>query len=87
MPQANFRNASERLAVIDRAAVIRGVRRTGFLLRSSEAAVTGSAGAWAPPHSSREAPSSTRPCAELAGIRAARYKAGVRARALDGIQS
>ena len=38
MPQVNFRTSSERLAVIDRAAAIRGVSRTEFLLRSSEAA-------------------------------------------------
>ena len=38
MPQVNFRTSSERLAVIDRAAVIRGVSRTEFVLRSSEAA-------------------------------------------------
>ena len=38
MPQVNFRTSSERLAVIDRAAEIRGVSRTEFLLRSSEAA-------------------------------------------------
>ena len=38
MPQVNFRTSSERLVVIDRAAEIRGVSRTEFLLRSSEAA-------------------------------------------------
>ena len=38
MPQVNFRTSSERLAVIDRAAAIRGVSRTEFVLRSSEAA-------------------------------------------------
>ena len=38
MPQVNFRMSSERLAVIDRAAAIRGVSRTEFVLRSSEAA-------------------------------------------------
>ena len=38
MPQVNFRTSNERLAVIDRAAAIRGVSRTEFLLRSSEAA-------------------------------------------------
>ena len=38
MPQVNFRTSSERLAVIDRAAEIRGVSRTEFVLRSSEAA-------------------------------------------------
>ena len=37
MPQVNFRVSSERLAVIDRAAAIRGVSRTEFVLRSSEA--------------------------------------------------
>ena len=38
MAQVNFRASSERLAVIDRAAEIRGVSRTEFVLRSSEAA-------------------------------------------------
>ena len=38
MPQVNFRVSSERLAVIDHAAAIRGVFRTEFVLRSSEAA-------------------------------------------------
>ena len=38
MPQVNFRMSSERLAVIDRAAATRGVGRTEFVLRSSEAA-------------------------------------------------
>ena len=38
MPQVNFRMTNERLAVIDRAAAIRGVTRTEFVLRSSEAA-------------------------------------------------
>ena len=38
MPQVNFRTSSERLAIIDRAAAIRGVSRTEFVLRSSEAA-------------------------------------------------
>ena len=38
MPQVNFRTSSERLAFIDRAARIRGVSRTEFVLRSSEAA-------------------------------------------------
>ena len=38
MPQVNFRTSGERLAVIDRAAAIRGVSRTEFVLRSSEAA-------------------------------------------------
>ena len=38
MPQVNFRTCSERLAVIDRAAEIRGLTRTEFVLRSSEAA-------------------------------------------------
>ena len=37
MPQANIRTSSERLAVIDRAGAIRGVSRTEFMLRSSEA--------------------------------------------------
>ena len=38
MAQVNFRMKDERLALIDRAAVIRGVTRTEFVLRSSEAA-------------------------------------------------
>ena len=38
MPQVNLRTSSERLAFIDRAAAIRGVSRTEFVLRSSEAA-------------------------------------------------
>ena len=38
MPQVNFRMSSERLDVIDRAAEIRGISRTEFVLRSSEAA-------------------------------------------------
>ena len=38
MAQVNFRMSSERLAFIDRAAAIRGVTRTEFVLRSSEAA-------------------------------------------------
>ena len=38
MPQVNVRMSSERLAIIDRAAAIRGVSRTEFVLRSSEAA-------------------------------------------------
>ncbi|MDE0262845.1 MAG: DUF1778 domain-containing protein [Bryobacterales bacterium] len=38
MPQVNFRVSSERLAYIDRAAAIRGVSRTEFVLQSSEAA-------------------------------------------------
>ena len=38
MPQVNIGTSSERLAVIDRAAAIRGVSRTEFMLRSSEAA-------------------------------------------------
>ena len=38
MPQVNFRTSSQRLAVIDRAAAVRGVSRTEFVLRSSEAA-------------------------------------------------
>ena len=38
MPQVNFRMTDERLAIIDRAAAIRGVTRTEFVLRSSEAA-------------------------------------------------
>ncbi len=38
MAQVNFRTSSERLAFIDRAAAIRGVTRTEFVLRSSEAA-------------------------------------------------
>ena len=36
--QVNFRMTEERLAFIDRAAAIRGVTRTEFVLRSSEAA-------------------------------------------------
>lgn len=39
MPQVNFLTSSERLAVIDRAPKIRGLTRTEFMLRSSEAAV------------------------------------------------
>lgn len=38
MTQVNFRMSEERLAFIDRAAAIRGVTRTEFVLRSSEAA-------------------------------------------------
>ncbi len=38
MGQVNFRITDERLAFIDRAAAIRGVTRTEFVLRSSEAA-------------------------------------------------
>ena len=38
MAQVNFRVTDERLAFIDRAAAIRGVTRTEFVLRSSEAA-------------------------------------------------
>ena len=38
MAQVNFRMSDERLAFIDRAAAIRGVTRTEFVLRSSEAA-------------------------------------------------
>ncbi len=38
MPQLNLHTSGERLAVIDRAAAIRGVSRTEFVLRSSEAA-------------------------------------------------
>ena len=38
MPQVNIRMSSERLAIIDRAATIRGVSRTEFVLWSSEAA-------------------------------------------------
>ena len=38
MAQVNFRVTGERLAFIDRAAAIRGVARTEFVLRSSEAA-------------------------------------------------
>ena len=37
MAQVNFRVIDERLAFIDRAAAIRGVTRTEFVLRSSEA--------------------------------------------------
>ena len=38
MAQVNFRMSEERLAFIDRAEAIRGVTRTEFVLRSSEAA-------------------------------------------------
>ena len=38
MAQVNFRISDERLAFIDRAAALRGVTRTEFVLRSSEAA-------------------------------------------------
>jgi len=38
MPQVSFRLSEERLALIDRAAAIRGVTRTEFVLGSSEAA-------------------------------------------------
>lgn len=38
MGRVNFRMKDERLARIDRAAAIRGVTRTEFVLRSSEAA-------------------------------------------------
>ena len=38
MAQVDFRMKDERLALIDRAAAIRGVTRTEFVLRSSEAA-------------------------------------------------
>ena len=38
MAQVNFQVTDERLAFIDRAAAIRGVSRTEFVLRSSEAA-------------------------------------------------
>ncbi len=38
MPQVNLRTSSDLLAVIDRAAEIRGVSRTEFVLRSSEVA-------------------------------------------------
>ena len=38
MAQVNFRMKDERLSLIDRAAAIRGVTRTEFVLRSSEAA-------------------------------------------------
>ena len=38
MPQVSLRVSSERLAVIDRAAAIRGVSRAEFMLRSSESA-------------------------------------------------
>ena len=38
MGQVNFRMTDESLALIDRAAAIRGVTRTEFVLRSSEAA-------------------------------------------------
>lgn len=38
MAQVNVRMKDERLALIDRAAAIRGVTRTEFVLRSSEVA-------------------------------------------------
>ena len=38
MAQVHFRMSDERLAFIDRAAAVRGVTRTEFVLRSSEAA-------------------------------------------------
>ena len=38
MTQVNFRMSDDRLAFIDRAAAIRGVTRTEFVLRASEAA-------------------------------------------------
>lgn len=38
MAQVNFRMKEERLALIDRAAAIRGITRTEFVLRSSEVA-------------------------------------------------
>lgn len=38
MREVNFRMSSERLAYIDRAAAIRGVSRTEFMIQSSEAA-------------------------------------------------
>ena len=38
MAQVNFRVTDERLALIDRGAAIRGVTRTEFVLRASEAA-------------------------------------------------
>ncbi len=38
MPQVNFHMSNEFLARIDRAAAIRGVSRTEFVLRASEAA-------------------------------------------------
>ena len=38
MAQVHFRISDERLVLIDRAAAIRGVTRTEFVLRSSEAA-------------------------------------------------
>ena len=38
MTQVNFRMKEERLALIDRAAAIRGITRTEFVLRSSEMA-------------------------------------------------
>ncbi len=38
MGQVNFRVQDERLALIDRAAAIRGATRTEFVLRASEAA-------------------------------------------------
>ena len=38
MAQVNIRMTDEHLALIDRAAAIRGVTRTEFVLRSSEAA-------------------------------------------------
>lgn len=41
MGQVNFRVQDERLALIDRAAAIRGATRTEFVLRASEAAAIG----------------------------------------------
>lgn len=38
MPQFNISTSNERLAIIDRAAAIRGVSRAEFVLQSSEAA-------------------------------------------------
>ena len=39
MPQVHFRMSDKRLEFIDRAAATRGVTRTEFVLRTSEAAV------------------------------------------------
>ena len=40
MAQVNFRMTEDRLALIDRAAAIRGITRTEFVLRSSELAAS-----------------------------------------------
>ncbi len=46
MSQVNFRLSEERLALIDRAAASRGVTRTEFVLRSSEAAAIEALSEW-----------------------------------------